>query len=94
LREQFERYVRIPMRDTVEEENITKGVREVCDILGTFAPVALFAPCRLPLQMMRASTLPQHMYTARLASRAPLPLSWLTSSMRTTGRCHAHMPSS
>ena len=34
LRERFERYVRIPMRDTVEEENITRGVREVCEILG------------------------------------------------------------
>lgn len=36
LRERFERYVRIPMRDTVEEDNISKGVREVCEILGAF----------------------------------------------------------
>ena len=35
LRERFERYVHIPMRDTVEEDNITRGVREVCSILGT-----------------------------------------------------------
>jgi hypothetical protein len=34
LREVFERYVRIPMRDTVDEENIRRGVREVCEILG------------------------------------------------------------
>ncbi|KAI0632898.1 hypothetical protein C8Q77DRAFT_1218334 [Trametes polyzona] len=33
LRERFERYIRIPMRDTVEEDNITRGVREVCEIL-------------------------------------------------------------
>ncbi|KAL6308905.1 hypothetical protein BKA93DRAFT_746646 [Sparassis latifolia] len=33
LRERFERYIRIPMRDTVEEDNITRGVREVCDLL-------------------------------------------------------------
>jgi len=33
LRERFERYVRIPMRDTVEEDNITRGVREACTIL-------------------------------------------------------------
>ncbi|KAH9921108.1 uncharacterized protein B0H18DRAFT_1095739 [Fomitopsis serialis] len=33
LRERFERYVRIPMRDTVEEDNITRGVREVCELL-------------------------------------------------------------
>ncbi|KAF8172813.1 hypothetical protein K438DRAFT_1728767 [Mycena galopus ATCC 62051] len=33
LREQFERYSKIPMRDTVEEENISRGVREVCEIL-------------------------------------------------------------
>lgn len=34
LRERFEKYVHIPMRDTVEEDNITKGVRDVCTILG------------------------------------------------------------
>lgn len=34
LRERFERYIRIPMRDTVEEDNITRGVQEVCEILG------------------------------------------------------------
>ena len=34
LRQRFESYVKIPMRDTVEEENIRKGVKEVCDILG------------------------------------------------------------
>ncbi|PCH43062.1 hypothetical protein WOLCODRAFT_132642 [Wolfiporia cocos MD-104 SS10] len=33
LRQRFERYVRIPMRDTVEEDNITRGVREVCELL-------------------------------------------------------------
>ncbi|KAF7326947.1 hypothetical protein MVEN_02588800 [Mycena venus] len=33
LREAFEKYVKIPMRDTVEEENIARGVREVCEIL-------------------------------------------------------------
>ena len=40
LRERFERYIRIPMRDTVEEDNITRGVREVCEILGLFLPCA------------------------------------------------------
>jgi len=33
LRERFERYIRIPMRDTVEEDNITQGVKEVCEHL-------------------------------------------------------------
>ncbi|KAI9435522.1 hypothetical protein H4582DRAFT_2100340 [Lactarius indigo] len=33
LRERFERYVKIPMRDTVEEENIVRGVREACEAL-------------------------------------------------------------
>ncbi|KAF7373471.1 hypothetical protein MSAN_00556800 [Mycena sanguinolenta] len=33
LKEEFERYSKIPMRDTVEEENISRGVREVCEIL-------------------------------------------------------------
>jgi hypothetical protein len=34
LREAFDRYVKIPWRDNVEEDNVAKGVREVCDILG------------------------------------------------------------
>ncbi|KIJ60433.1 hypothetical protein HYDPIDRAFT_98753 [Hydnomerulius pinastri MD-312] len=33
LRENFERYVRIPMRDTVEEDLITKGLKEACEML-------------------------------------------------------------
>ncbi|KAI0297941.1 hypothetical protein BC826DRAFT_999664 [Russula brevipes] len=33
LRQRFERYVKIPMRDTVEEENILHGVREACEVL-------------------------------------------------------------
>ena len=37
LKEVFDKYYKIPMRDTVEEENIAQGVREVCDILGTFS---------------------------------------------------------
>lgn len=34
LKERFQRYVKIPMRDTVEEENILKGIREACEMLG------------------------------------------------------------
>lgn len=45
LRERFERYVRIPMRDTVEEDNITQGVREVCDILGNCLLSASLGVC-------------------------------------------------
>ncbi|GJJ13953.1 hypothetical protein Clacol_008210 [Clathrus columnatus] len=33
LRNSFERYIKIAMRDTVEEENISRGVREVCECL-------------------------------------------------------------
>ena len=36
LKEVFDKYYKIPMRDTVEEENIAQGVREVCDILGMY----------------------------------------------------------
>lgn len=38
LRDTFERYHHIPMRDIVEEENITRGVKEACDILGKYLP--------------------------------------------------------
>ncbi|KAG6373993.1 hypothetical protein JVT61DRAFT_4627 [Boletus reticuloceps] len=33
LSRNFERYVKIPMRDTVEEDQITRGLREACEIL-------------------------------------------------------------
>ena len=34
LRKRFDSYTKIPMRDFVEEENVRKGIRSVCDILG------------------------------------------------------------
>ncbi|KAI5118630.1 hypothetical protein M0805_006997 [Coniferiporia weirii] len=33
LKEKFERYTRIPMRDIVEEENVARSVREACEAL-------------------------------------------------------------
>lgn len=33
LRQAFDKYLRIPMRDTVEEDNIARGVRVACDFL-------------------------------------------------------------
>lgn len=41
LRDTFERYHHIPMRDIVEEENITRGVKEACDILGKYLPTTI-----------------------------------------------------
>jgi hypothetical protein len=34
LRERFERYLRVPMRDIVEESNVGKGMRDACEFLG------------------------------------------------------------
>ena len=40
LRKRFDSYTKIPMRDFVEEENVRKGIRSVCDILGEcFLPI-------------------------------------------------------
>lgn len=36
LRTSFERYYRIPMKDSVEESGVEKGIRDACDILGEF----------------------------------------------------------
>lgn len=36
LRTSFERYYRIPMKDSVEESGVGKGIRDACDILGEF----------------------------------------------------------
>jgi hypothetical protein len=44
LRDEFERYNKIPMRDTVEE-NIARGVREVCEILCAFSFVLVLSRC-------------------------------------------------
>jgi hypothetical protein len=43
LKEVFDKYYKIPMRDIVEEENIARGVKEVCEILGTHF-LHLFGP--------------------------------------------------
>ncbi|KAG1810275.1 uncharacterized protein HD556DRAFT_1453915, partial [Suillus plorans] len=37
LRERFERYVHIPMRDCVEEEGVRKGLSEACNVLDEAA---------------------------------------------------------
>lgn len=37
LNEHFERYLRIPIRDIVEESNIGAGIRESCQFLGEFS---------------------------------------------------------
>lgn len=34
LRQEFDRYLKIPMRDTVEESGVGKGIRDACDFLG------------------------------------------------------------
>jgi hypothetical protein len=34
LRERFDRYLRVPMRDIVEESGVGKGMRDACDFLG------------------------------------------------------------
>lgn len=41
LRRNFDKYFRVPMRDTVEEENVGRGVRDVCAFLGA----SVLAPC-------------------------------------------------
>lgn len=76
LREVFDKYLHIPMRDTVEEDNITRGVRVVCDFLGEPSSPFLLLPLltrgfheRPPfLQMMPDYILHLRMYTARLGN--------------------------
>lgn len=70
----FEKYHRIPMRDTVEEENIKKGVREVCQFLGTFNFVQFVrtqcANNASLFQMTLVFTLNRLTYIAKPANRA------------------------
>lgn len=39
LRDEFERYFRVPMRDTVEESGVAKGMKDACELLGEFLNV-------------------------------------------------------
>jgi hypothetical protein len=40
----FEKYTKIPMRDTVEEDGMRRGIAEVCDLLGgLFLPLSLLS---------------------------------------------------
>ena len=34
LKERFERYMKLPMRDMVEESGVAKGMRDACNFLG------------------------------------------------------------
>lgn len=34
LRDVFEKYYRIPMKDSVDESGVSKGIRDACKILG------------------------------------------------------------
>lgn len=51
LRQQFDKYLKIPMRDTVEEDNITRGVREVCDFLGQSSSFPAYDVCATALTL-------------------------------------------
>ena len=70
LRKRFG-YTKIPMRDFVEEENIRKGIKSVCDILGKYS----LAVRRKRLRKLTNSqttpgcTRPLPIYTVRLGSQ-------------------------
>jgi hypothetical protein len=73
LRDVFDKYYKIPMRDIVEEENIVRGVKDVCEILGAyFLARTNAAPHSHYLQMMLAFIRHPHMCIAKLVNRAPL----------------------
>lgn len=73
LRQRFERYTRIPMRDTVEEDNITQGVREACEVLGMrLTPSSSNLTDATPhVQMMPVYIPRRRTCTARPESHAP-----------------------
>jgi hypothetical protein len=64
LRQRFERYVKIPMRDTVEEENIIRGVRESCEVLGTFSSYCLTSNSSYHRSVQTTQAYTQHLHTS------------------------------
>jgi hypothetical protein len=96
LKEVFDKYYKIPMRDIVEEENIARGVKEVCEILGTHPPSfqsSTSPPAQHPQTMLAFIQLPRT-YTAKPANHAPSLRSWRISYTPTTGRSLVHIHSS
>ena len=81
LRRSFERYLRIPMRDIVEESGVAKGMREACDFLGEWSRVVSADP-----QMMHDFTPLPLMSIARQENPDLSPPSSPTSYMPTLGR--------
>jgi hypothetical protein len=73
LRDVFDKYYKIPMRDIVEEENIVRGVKDVCEILGTrlFA-LSNAAPHSHYLQTMLAFIRHPRTCTAKPVNHVPL----------------------
>lgn len=70
LKEVF-RYHKIPMRDIVEEENISRGVKEACDIIGMFCLMSInHSSFLLGYQTMLAYTLHPSTCTVRPESLA------------------------
>jgi hypothetical protein len=90
LRETFERYLKIPLRDTVEESGVGKGMRDSCDFLGEFW-VTQGARARLTEQTTHDFTTRQPMSTVELASPAQSRSFSRTSSTRTRGPSRLRM---
>lgn len=96
LKQAFDKYYKIPMRDTVEEENIARGVREVCEILGSFSPYHRAChvspkPMTSSLQMTLGSTPHPLTFIVKRANPALSQPSWPTSSMPTIGHSPARI---
>ena len=79
LTQVFDSYIKIPMRDTVKEENIAKGVRQVCEILGECRTLLwLSVQMLIVLQMTRGFTQCLLMCTVKQGRVALSRQSWLT----------------
>lgn len=76
LQDRFDKYVRLPLRDCVEESGIRKGVMDACQFLGQlhscYKPSNTSLPFLFsaPEQTMLGYTHRQPMCTAKLANRA------------------------
>lgn len=77
LRTSFERYYRIPMKDSVEESGVGKGIRDACDILGkswlSLVSVSLSSPSHMTARQIFTRTCLPHSRPPALRVSSPEP---------------------
>ena len=91
MKERFERYLKVPMRDLVEESGVAEGMRDACKFLGEQRPI-LRDDHATDVQTTLDYTPHQHTCIARRGNHALSLLFSLISSTPMPGHSRRHTP--